>query len=367
MKLDHQNIESAPENPVSPLRVFVSYSHEDRQLAKRVVEILKRVKLLDKLKLWPIWDDDIQAGKAFSNEIKGLISRSHVFMPLITKHVGNRPWVHQETGYAMGLSIPVLPIAVGRLPGEMIAEYQAISVPDSLRGLERELEKVNFEHLVMTHPRPPATITVAERSEERIQLIAKYANQVTEMGDFARIRQSSVLSSFSVPDEDISHRTWKIRWGRHKRSAFYCELLREERRALEEHARKAGCSLIVNPYYPYHSFGPRARKARLETLLHFLESMKDEMVWVAIAQRADEGSVVTIGNWFVAESRIPRHAEGLLQNVFNWQGPTVIKWIKKLDDELYSHLRKADVEPHQSREWAIQRIKSILCRIHVSK
>ena len=56
-----------------------------------------------------------ETGERFTERIKTLISHSHVFIPLLTEVSHTRPWVHQETGFAIALRVPVLPIAVDRL------------------------------------------------------------------------------------------------------------------------------------------------------------------------------------------------------------------------------------------------------------
>src|SRR5579863_589825 len=103
-------------------RVFISYSHDDAHLAGRLVTTLRSIGLNN------IWDKDIHPGRSFVQEIKGFIEHVHLFMPLITVHSQNRPWIHEEIGFATALNVPVLPIAIGEFPQEMIASLHAISV-----------------------------------------------------------------------------------------------------------------------------------------------------------------------------------------------------------------------------------------------
>ncbi|MBU0609590.1 MAG: toll/interleukin-1 receptor domain-containing protein [Armatimonadetes bacterium] len=114
-----------------PYRVFVSYSRDDLELARRLVDILGRAGLT------PIWDQDIELGSAFSEAIRNTISHADVFMPLLTEQYVTRPWLRQEIGHAMDLGIPVLPIAVGdvQLPWLLI-DRQALHVRADLSGLQ---------------------------------------------------------------------------------------------------------------------------------------------------------------------------------------------------------------------------------------
>jgi len=252
---------------VHRFRVFVSYSHEDRQLARKVVDALREKNVL------PIWDDDIRPGAPFSDAIKGLISHAHLFMPIITPNAQQRPWVHQETGYAMAINIPVLPVAVNSLPSEMTAQLQAITVKDDFSDVAERLAEVDIERVVFPPPsRPTSIVEVADWPETRTELIAQYANQVMELGDHGYVRQRGALSSFCIPDKGVDDPVWALREGKYARSHYYHTLQREERRTLELHARERGCSLIINPeaiYYGRNKVGSEALRVRLATLLEF--------------------------------------------------------------------------------------------------
>jgi TIR domain len=106
-------------------RVFISYSHDETKLAQRIAAYLHGNGMLS------LWDKDIAPGSGFHDEIKKFINYSHVFLPIITESSSARGWVHQEIGYAMALNIPVLPVTVGRPPGEMLSGLQAIRLEDA--------------------------------------------------------------------------------------------------------------------------------------------------------------------------------------------------------------------------------------------
>ena len=335
---------------MDPFRVFVSYSHEDRELAELVTEILKKKGLI------PIWDKNIRPGTAFTGAIKGLIAHAHIFMPLITENSRQRPWVHQETGYAMALNIPVLPVAVGNLPGEMIAELQAINVlePD-LSDLEGKLSAINLNHVVIPPPaRPGSIVEVADWPEKRVEMMAQYANRVIELGYCGRVRQRGGLSSFSIPDKEIDDPIWSIRDGANRRSDYYHYCLRQERLSLERHARHCGCDLLIDPTVETTGKFPEARKVRLESLLEFLESIPDDQVRVVCSLRARDANITLVGDWFIAESRLRHPVEGWRQTIFNWHSPTVLQWVHQFDQLFDSMLREYSPGPNSSRQKAIK-------------
>lgn len=62
-------------------RIFISYSHDDTDIADKVVELLK-INGLD-----PMLDKGFAMGSGFHDQIKNYIAHAHVFMPIITNLV----------------------------------------------------------------------------------------------------------------------------------------------------------------------------------------------------------------------------------------------------------------------------------------
>jgi hypothetical protein len=337
-------------------RAFVSYSHEDQD----EFQILKTT--LEAHGLCVLSDRNIGAGTPFTDAIKGLITHAHLFIPLITKNAQNKPWVHQETGFAMARNIPILPIVLkdAGMPTEMIAQLQAIEVDEKLSDLAGHLKHTSIETLVFPRPAPPTEMMqIAEWPEQRTHWLAECAKRVRDLGYAGIFRQRGALSSFCIPDADISDEAWQKREGKQRRSDYYRYLQREERRALEWHARQTGCRLIVDPSLRFKNRGLQETVVRLETLLAFLEPAKDFKVEVVISPQAREGSLTLVGDWFVAESMVPRPG-GYLQTVFNWHAPTVSRWVQRFDEQFKDLCQRQNLDPAQSREFAIDRISQAI-------
>lgn len=345
---------------MASFRVFVSYCHEDRRLARKTVKALKE------LGLTLLWDENIRPGIPFNDAIKGLITHAHVFMPLITKNTRLHPWVHQETGYAMALNIPVMPVDVETLHGEMIAPIQAVSVRRDLSDLRKRLGEIDFEQLVFPPPAMPQSIVeVADWEENRIQMMAQYANRVVELGGHVRVRQRGRLSFLSIPDAEPDDGIWARRDRLDEpRSRYYHHLQREQRRAFERHARAGGCSLILDDTLDREHLGPEITHVRLSILLQFLESMDDEKAQAVFSPRPQQGQLTVVGDWFVAESLTPAPGRGYRQTVFSWHAPTVSRWVRTFDEEFQRICEEDGIEPRCSRQSTIEKIKRMLkeCR-----
>jgi hypothetical protein len=345
-------------------RIFISYSHEDLGLAEKIVAIISGNRLT------PMWDKDFVFGHGFQEQIKTFIAHSHVFLPIITTSSSERGWVHQEIGYAMALNVPVLPLCVGALPGEMIRELHAVQFTGDFRELQDKLSSKNIEKLVESYKDNSFPLYhCAELTEDRAIMMAKYANDVLQLKPVLKgeaygcVRQKGGLSSFHIPDNLISHPIWDQRYGPLKRSKFHYRLQREERLALERHARVGGCRLIINPYLTYDEYGTSARISRLNSLLMFLETMPNDKVQVAINEKSLNESVTIVGDWFAAQAVSAEQGQGYQQTIFTRHAPSISKKIEEFDQEFKELLKEWNWKPESSREVAINKIKEIIADI----
>jgi hypothetical protein len=344
---------------MSKYRVFVSYSHEDREMAERLVRIL------EENGLEPIWDRNFLWGHGFHEQIKNFIAHAHVFVPVITEAASKRGWVHQEIGYAMALNLPILPVTLDRVPGEMLQPLLSVPWSDDDEILKRELSVDTFEKLIqhaLEVSRP--LYECAELHEDRTMMIVRYTRNLLESGFHGHVRQKGSLTSFHLPDKHESHPVWAKRLGDSPPNEFRCKWQRQERRALEEHVRKAGCSLIIDPYEAYKELGNGPRKVRLKTLLEFLEAMPDDKLNVVLGNRIPrEQNLLIVGDWYTAESVSFSMDQGHRHTIFTRHAPTVQNRIDLFDHEFEDLSRRQRQEPGSSREAAILALKQIITEL----
>ena len=340
---------------MNPYRVFISYSHEDIGHVQKIVEALQE------LELTPLWDEKFVVGQGFQEQISNFIAHAHIFLPLLTERSSARGWVHQEIGYAMALKIPVLPVCVGRLPGEMLEVLHAVCLKEDLSDLPRKLNWQVFDNLV-THvsqtTRP--LYECAMYPEERARMLVEYSRRVRKMGFTGCVRQAGPLSSFQTPNKRLEHPIWRERYGQYYPGDHHCERLREERMALESHASQAGCKLIVALRMDHSKYGNKAMCARFRVLIDFLKSMPDEKVVIAVDDGARQKSLVAVGDWFMAESMLGKLGWGYHQSTFTRHSPTIRSAIDKFDQEIEELLQEQDTDTLRSRETAIELLKNRL-------
>ncbi|MGO9015460.1 MAG: toll/interleukin-1 receptor domain-containing protein [Dissulfurispiraceae bacterium] len=337
-------------------RVFISYSHEDRELAEIIVNALKENGLK------PMWDKNFNYGQGFHVQIKNFIAHSHVFMPFITETSSRRGWVHQEIGFATALNVPVLPITRGQVPGELLQQLLAVPFSSDAEELRSRLNLRVFEKLVSEaqgSARP--LFYCAEYREDRTRMMVEYSKSVLHLEEYGRVRQKGGLSSFHIPDKSPQHSEWKDRFG-----AFYdeshCLLQREERKTLEKHARKEGCSLIIDPYIDFQRFGSKAGPSRLKSLIEFLESkvIDDIVVSIVSPEQRDEHYLTIVGDWFASEAVSASLDKGIRQTIFTRHAPSIRKRIEAFDEEVEHHLKEQGVKPECSKKAAIAKLQQLL-------
>lgn len=338
-------------------RVFISYSHQDYELVQKIAFILEEVGVK------PMWDQNFARGRGFYDQIRDFISHAHVFLPVITSTSDERRWVHQEIGYAMALNIPVLPIAVGRLPGEMLHQIHAVQWSDDIQQVKKQLSREVIASLVQHYlPATFAFYQCAYFPEDRAKMMAQYCNKVRAFGVHDLFRQKGALSSLHIPNKTHNHPVWRTRYGGSDRGESHCILQREERRAVEEHARIAGCRLIVNPHLPYERYPASARIVRLECLLEFLESIENSKCQVAFNRDMDyDQSLTILGDWFFAESVSAK--QSYRQTIFTSHAPSMLGKIEAFDQEFDELLEDYNWKAETSRAEAINEIRKIIAEL----
>jgi hypothetical protein len=342
------------------LRVFISYSHEDKSLVKTIAKVIK------KNGMSAIYvKKGLQVGAGFPGEIIHFISHAHIFLPLLTKTSLKRRWVQQEIGFAVASRVPTVPVAIKCEPGEFLYGIQAIQLKTLDKAeLEKRLTRDALEICLQRFPLGGALYECADTTEERAVLLAQYSRAVMLTGGSGMVRQLGGLSSFHIPDQTIDHPDWELRYGDKHQSEYHRKVLLEERLALTEHAKKKGCRIVIDADLQYQFYGGDARRVRLECLVHFLRSMSDQSCQVAIAGHGLNKSTTIVGDWFAAQSISAKPGQGYKQTIFTRHSPTIARMIEEFDRRFVQHLDGLPAE--KSRECAIAEIERRIAELPVA-
>lgn len=336
------------------IRVFISYSQKDIELVEKLVEILEDEGIM------VLWTRSLAGGKGYIDQLKVFIEHAHIFMPVITKSSSARGWVHQEIGYAIGLHIPVYPVLLGRVkPVGWIESIQAIKLSDDKMILKEQLNYDVLAKLLKEKPLP-ALYQQASKVEERARLMKIYSDKVSTMEKFGIVRQKGGLSSFHIPNKRIEHQDWVDRYAPGLKSPHHKEQQLGERKALEYHAEKEGCRLIINPDYATEGRSALSAVSRLNTLIDYLQNRPTEKVIVAFQNnKTSKESLTMVGDWFLAESVSFKDGDGFTNTFYTRNASEIIKRIQSFDEELTELLEMQGWSPENSREKAIERLEAI--------
>ncbi len=109
------------------LRVFISYSNEDRKIAAMAKDAFSMIGVNSFMA-----HEDIQPTKQWKIEIISELKKCNLFAPIITENFKQSDWANQESGAAIIRGINIIPISIA-LPGEtftnpygFIGDYQAL-------------------------------------------------------------------------------------------------------------------------------------------------------------------------------------------------------------------------------------------------
>ena len=103
------------------LRIFISYSSEDKELAGKFKASLDDYGFETFLA-----HEDIEFGAEWEEKIIQEIERCDIFLPLLTKDFKNSEWTSQEIGVAFELNKKILPIKIDMDPYGFIRGIQAL-------------------------------------------------------------------------------------------------------------------------------------------------------------------------------------------------------------------------------------------------
>ena len=342
----------------SGIRVFISYSHKDFKMVERLVSILEQQDIM------VLWTKKLAGGIGYGEKLKIFIEHAHIFMPVITKSSSARGWVHQEIGYAIALHIPVFPVTIGKLiPAGMLEFIHAIQLSEDPQIINEQVS-YNTLRALLKEEVLPALYQRAAKVEDRAGLMKSYADKVISMDKYGIVRQKGGLSSFHIPFKHIGHQVWADRYAPQTRGTYHKELQLGERKALQQHADKEGCKLIVNPKYAIKGKGVLAARTRIKEMIDFLEALPDDKVVIAFqAKKPRIESLTMVGDWFLAESVSFRNEDGFTNTFFTRNASEIAKRIQIFDEELDDLLEQAGWSKENSRLKAIDELNRILTEI----
>ncbi|MBN1508653.1 MAG: toll/interleukin-1 receptor domain-containing protein [Sedimentisphaerales bacterium] len=127
------------------MKVFISYAHEDKEIAKRLVRQLEDAGL-------EVWDDSsILPGDNWAEKISQALKESQAMVVLVSAAALDSEWVRREIDFALGTKEyrgRLIPVFVG--PRDDIPEDKLPWILRRLHGVEltEQAEEESLEQVV---------------------------------------------------------------------------------------------------------------------------------------------------------------------------------------------------------------------------
>ena len=121
-------------------RVFVSYSHEDKEIAASLKLQLEYAGMKAFLA-----HEDIEPGEEWKQAILKELDSCDLLVPLITSSAASSPYVNQEIGFALARRVTILPFKIDTNPFGFVSEKQGMAPPKTWRRVtEGVVEVIDF-------------------------------------------------------------------------------------------------------------------------------------------------------------------------------------------------------------------------------
>jgi hypothetical protein len=185
-----------------PLRVFLSYSHNDRRFAGA----LKRKLEAFRFSVF-VAHDDVNPSDDFVACILEELRHSDIVMPLLTKSFHRSHWTDQECGFALNLDKLILPVSKGVNPYGFLRNRHAYIVKKG-----KSLDAVLAELLSsLTHQKKVAnkfrdSLILAVRTSSGFPKSIAIFNLLAKLTPFSR-RQMKLLLKYSIAQDQVYRST----------------------------------------------------------------------------------------------------------------------------------------------------------------
>jgi hypothetical protein len=128
------------------IRIFFSYSNEDKKAVGRLKELLERVGFEVFLA-----HEDIEPCSEWQTEILKYLKNCDVFIPFLSNNFKNSNWTDQETGIAISLDKFIVSLQVDLPPYGFAGRYQSLKVHKSKTEIDfdkttEEITKIIFNN-----------------------------------------------------------------------------------------------------------------------------------------------------------------------------------------------------------------------------
>jgi hypothetical protein len=162
-------------------RVFISYVHEDKEIAQAVQSLLVSTLSLEKEVFLSTDQAQVLAGHVWLEKVREALQSCELLLLLLSERSINRAWVNFEAGAVWLARKPVIPICIGRMLIEFLPQpytgMQSVCLPSDAHYLLTSIHR----HLAL-ETEPP--LTQWEQRDQHRSLYERNGRVMTEQERF---------------------------------------------------------------------------------------------------------------------------------------------------------------------------------------
>jgi hypothetical protein len=253
---------------------------------------------------------------------------------------------------------------VDQVPQGLIEGTQPLKLEGNYSDARETLSAYDFGLLIDADTNRRATYECTEDNARRAKLLAEYADHVRKIEEHGLVRQIASSTTFHIPDRGPKDPIWRRLFPHPSYGENLFEALAQERVALQEHAEKRGCRLIIDSVEKmnsvYKSHGLEGVRTRIELLRDFLQEAVHPVV-AAINNDANRtGSITLVGDWFLSEAVSSSETRVLRQAVFTRDIRMVQRHLDDFEHQMHDLLAARGWTEADSRARAIEYLQGQL-------
>ena len=158
-------------------RVFISYVHEDKEIAQAIQALLADMLKLEADVFLSADQTQILAGHIWLDRIRSALDQCEILLLLLSERSLNRAWVNFEAGAVWLAGKPVIPICIGKMLIEFLpqpyAGMQSVRLPSDAHYL-----LYSIHHHLGIESEPP--LPQWELREEHRRLYERDGSKMTD-------------------------------------------------------------------------------------------------------------------------------------------------------------------------------------------
>ena len=180
------------------IRAFISHISDDKDFAHKLEIGLEGYGIAAF-----VAHNDIEPMREWEGEIERALFSMDLLVALLTPQFSDSNWTDQEIGVAIGRSVPVVPVRLGKDPYGFFGKYQAISGANGASKTATAIFDFALGDENLTERAVDAYIA-SLRSSESFLAANRFASHMANITSLSQEQENALVEAFNVNDQ-VTH------------------------------------------------------------------------------------------------------------------------------------------------------------------